>query len=234
MKLSSGYLLWEGQSLLNGVPIAVILTGVFAPSHNRKTGPMIQSWILGQSDLPIANIQSGADEAVCGNCPLRRITCYVNPRTIQQIGRKYQQGDYPQITQAEIDVLASLRRSLRVTAYGDAAATPFDIWEPLFNKLPHTGYTHQWRNCDPRWRNKLMASVESPAGAIEAQERGWRSFRVVAEGAPLLPHETLCPNNQNPKHQCINCGLCDGAGTKPSIVDPVHGLNWKIQNFSRG
>ena len=39
-------ILWEGASRLDSVPIVVIATGIDSPSKNRKTGEMVQCWIL--------------------------------------------------------------------------------------------------------------------------------------------------------------------------------------------
>jgi hypothetical protein len=44
--LQNSYIVWEGASLINGSPIVLILTGFVLPTSNRKTGRLIQSWIL--------------------------------------------------------------------------------------------------------------------------------------------------------------------------------------------
>jgi hypothetical protein len=45
----NSYIAWEGNSLIDGSPIVLILTGFVFPSFNKKTGSeMIQSWILQQ------------------------------------------------------------------------------------------------------------------------------------------------------------------------------------------
>ncbi len=70
-------LLFEGNSLINDEPIVAIATGLQRPSTNRKTGPMIQTWILHRDELPTQAIKSGSDEAICGTCPARGRWCYV-------------------------------------------------------------------------------------------------------------------------------------------------------------
>ena len=47
MKIN-GAILWEGTSSYDGQPIAVIMTGIAQASTNRKTGDMIQTYILRQ------------------------------------------------------------------------------------------------------------------------------------------------------------------------------------------
>ena len=46
--MKNSYVVWEGASLIDGSPIVLILTGFVSPSLNRKTGKLIQSWILQQ------------------------------------------------------------------------------------------------------------------------------------------------------------------------------------------
>jgi hypothetical protein len=46
--LQNSYVVWEGASLIDGSPIVLILTGFVSPTSNRKTGRLIQSWILQQ------------------------------------------------------------------------------------------------------------------------------------------------------------------------------------------
>lgn len=66
-----GAVLWRGPSLYDGAPIVVLLTGDDASSGNRKTGRMIQTWILRADVAPHAALALGLDGAVCGTCPLR-------------------------------------------------------------------------------------------------------------------------------------------------------------------
>ena len=49
--LKNSYVAWEGASLIDGSPIALILTGFVNYSSNRKTGRVLQSWILQQNIL---------------------------------------------------------------------------------------------------------------------------------------------------------------------------------------
>lgn len=233
--MNSSIVLWEGQSLLNDDPIVVILTGLMRPSTNRKTGPMIQSWVLHQQVTPIHAVKSGKDQAICGNCPLRGPGgCYVDLRTVNAIWRAYKQGTYPKLSGDDLSLIAALRRPLRITSYGDAAATPFEVWEPLLEACPrHTGYTHQWRTCDRRWQKYLLASIEDAADIEPASQAGWRTARVLASEEQPTSTERICLHDEDNSVLCYSCNLCDGAGHKPNIAFPVHGLDYKINNFNK-
>ncbi|NQS89555.1 DUF2513 domain-containing protein, partial [Patescibacteria group bacterium] len=49
----AGLILWKGKSLIDGQRIMVIATGVFGKSTNRKTGEMIQTYIM-KRDMDLA------------------------------------------------------------------------------------------------------------------------------------------------------------------------------------
>ena len=40
---ANGIVLWEGESLYDGAPIAIIVTGLISPSRNTKVGPSMQA-----------------------------------------------------------------------------------------------------------------------------------------------------------------------------------------------
>lgn len=69
--LSNGAILYEGPSVLDGAPIVAVLTGLKDKSKNPKTGPMLQVWIMRSDIAPHLAQQSGQDDSVCGDCPLR-------------------------------------------------------------------------------------------------------------------------------------------------------------------
>ena len=77
INIGRGLVLWSGPSALNGYPIVVVAT--FA-SSNRKTGDMIQVWVLTADKAPIDAYKDGTDDAVCGDCKHRQSLgggCYV-------------------------------------------------------------------------------------------------------------------------------------------------------------
>lgn len=68
----SGVILWEGPSLIDGAPIAVIATGIGSrKSANTKTGGMVQVHILRTDVEPHVAQRTGDDQSVCGRCPMR-------------------------------------------------------------------------------------------------------------------------------------------------------------------
>lgn len=74
-----GIVLWKGKSLLDGERIVVIATGIFTKTENRKTGDMIQTWILRRDIDPMLARRMGEDKSICGSCKHRQeSTCYVN------------------------------------------------------------------------------------------------------------------------------------------------------------
>ena len=98
--LKNSYVVWEGASLIDGSPIVLILTGFINHTSNRKTGKMIQSWILQQKIVPTSAAKRGFDRGICGNCPMKLSqlgSCYVNLAVTNNIYRKYETGTYPSL-----------------------------------------------------------------------------------------------------------------------------------------
>ena len=51
MDMPHGAVLWRGKSRIDKSPIVVIATGLRESTANKKTGAMLQTWIL-RSDMP--------------------------------------------------------------------------------------------------------------------------------------------------------------------------------------
>jgi hypothetical protein len=220
-------IVYRGTSLLDHItPIVVVATGLHdrVASGNGKTGAMIQLWIMVDRAHPRDAIYSGADVAICGDCPHRfnpktgRRSCYVSLATgLQVVGKRVRDGAYGEIS---IDAAAELARGrlVRLGAYGDPAAVPFEVWERLLTHAAGwTGYTHQWRRADRRLRSLVMASVDDPTERLWAEVEGWRTFRVrrvAGDGTTdsLRPDEIMCPASEEAgkRTQCERCKLCDG------------------------
>lgn len=238
----TGYVLWEGPSLLDGRPIVAILTNVGHSSQNEKTGDLMQSWILAQGEQPTNAIKSGLDGAVCGACPLRpgrwggNGACYVNLiRGPNFVWRRWAAKDYQPIDWNDRRLR---RKGVRLGAYGDPAAVPTQVWEQLCRVVPGwVGYTHQWAACDQELQRFCMASVENQGQALVAQGLGWRTFRVRRADELLGYHEFACPASaeENKRLTCADCMACWGADNKPranpSII--VHGPPNKRVSFNR-
>lgn len=221
---NGGYIVYEGASRINGDNIVVIVT---MKSANVKTGDLPTMWILHQDHKPTEASKLGKDEAVCGDCKLRQSTggaCYVNlghgPRAVYQA---YKSGKYKHLN-GDYDVFSGLK--MRFGAYGDPYAMPLDVLIQIKSRVKNAvGYTHQWRN-DNGLSSLSMASVDNVQEAIEAQQAGWRTFRVAGMDSEIMDNEIVCPNYTTGV-KCVDCNLCSGneIGAK-NIVIPVHG-SWK-------
>jgi hypothetical protein len=246
MAKPNGYVLWQGPSELDGSPIVVIATGFAKDSDNSKTGAMIQTHIMRSDMEPHTALTTGDDAAVCGGCVHRPKTggaCYVLVHNAQlAVYRAWERGNYPSCDDCEHPAVRYSRgnhvwnlahrgegRAVRLGSYGDPGAVPTWVWEAFVSKArTWTGYTHQWRTCDPALQPLCMASVDSDWERIVAQQQGWRTFRVTThEGWSPAHDEILCPASEEAgrKTTCDKCGLCQGttAKTSKSIVIPAHG-----------
>jgi hypothetical protein len=218
----SGTVFYSGPSALDGRPIVAIATD---KTTNRKTGPMVQTWILRRDIDPLQAIATGKDASICGGCyhrgdasTGRPRTCYV---TVAQaplgIWRAYKRGRYSR------GPLPADGRPIRLGAYGDPVAVPWQAWNGLHESRLWTGYTHQWRQLVAApFRNVLMASCDNLADAAEAARLGWRTF-LAHNGEP--PAGSIeCPADSRGA-QCASCGLCSGLQRPdaPSIWIRPHG-----------
>jgi hypothetical protein len=255
---ANGAVLWRGASLIDGAPLVVIAVGLANASSNRKTGAMVQTYILRADIDPVAAVRTRADVSICGQCPhrgdpgqARGRTCYVN---IGQgplgVWRAWKRGAYSAaiVSNAtnEIDTFAFAElghlgagRLVRLGTYGDPAAVPTRVWSALTSAaVGHTGYTHQWRACDPMLKRLCMASADSVADAQEAQAAGWRTFRVAMPcDAPRESNEAVCPASAEAgkKLTCAQCLACAGAnGRRGSIVIQAHGGFAVMAHVNRG
>jgi hypothetical protein len=226
--VSKGYIAWRGPSLLTGDEIAVVIA---APeeSRNAKTGPMAQVYIVPAKVHAGRAVGTSAERAVCGDCPLRgsgfgradRI-CYV-AWGVWVVGRHMAQGHYSEVPLA-IASKDLAGKMVRIGAYGDPAAVPYDVWMELLKHQDTrwTGYTHQWRTCDQRLKHLCMASCEELQQSYEAHAMGWRTFRVRWSGGAVDLRERVCPSESRGL-QCCDCMRCSGGLGFPNIVITAHG-----------
>ena len=235
--------------MIDDAPIVAIVTGIDGKSRNAKTGALAQVWILRDGVAPLDAIKTGADASICGDCPHRgRIvdgsnrdrSCYVNVfQAPTWIYKCLQRGLYgvdavsPSEARAK---LAGLR--VRLGAYGDPAALPFEVLEEaLADAKGKTGYSHQWRTCDPRFARYVMASCDNDRDYLEAKARGYRTFRVRRAGDALNAREVVCPASKEAgvKTTCAACMACGGndAKAKADIAIIAHGAASKVNAFIR-
>jgi hypothetical protein len=229
-KAPRGFILWEGLSPLDGSPIVCIAT---MKSVNRKTGNMIQTFILRQDVNPVTALKSGDDLSICGNCyhrgsnntvtPRRKRSCYVNVgQAPNAVWNTYIRNVYPKYN-ANVHSKYFKTRRIRWGTYGDGAMLPAEL-VTYFNDLciSHTGYTHQWREPFAQWcKGVFMASCDGLQDYIEASSHSWKTFAVVAKNSVAFSGKQCPATVDNSQAQCITCNLCDG--TKTDIFVEVHG-----------
>ena len=227
--MTNGFMAYQGPSEINGKPIKAVFTGTKRPSLNAKTNDMLQLFILPMASRPSDAVRNGDDAAVCGDCAHRPLLvaaakasattpadldavaapCYV------EVGKSVNavyKADYPDHGEAK------RRPPKRFGAWGEPTAIPYDVIAG-YTDDGHTGYTHRWRTCDQRYKELLMASVDSPDEYAEATALGWRCFRVRKANEPILPNEIMCPASAEGGHRttCNKCLLC--AGTSRQAKD---------------
>jgi hypothetical protein len=215
----NGFILHEDRDRV------IIATGFESPSDNRKTGDMIQIWILVKAMDPVRAIKEGLDRLICGSCVHRGNgdgsgrSCYVNVgRAPLGIWRAWQAGNYPLLRSLEVFT----GRRVRFGAYGDPTHLPLSLALAIAGASSGwTGYTHQWRKPSLQgWRSLLMASVDSVAELVIARSLGWSTFRVGSEASV---GESLCASERIGT-PCAECLLCAGARNGlESVHIPPHG-----------
>lgn len=212
--------------MLDGEPIVCLVTGIDRPSVNPKTGPMLQTYIIRSDVPPVDAIKTGKDSSICGDCKLRGTNgsqrgCYVlvfqGPRRIYE--------HYKNSPPTQFKSGMARRYGIRLGSYGDPAALPISTIRYLVKHATiWTGYTHQWKNCDPELKEYVMASVDSIDEFEQAQRQGWRTFRVAQE-IYATKNEVICPATRTGIN-CLSCGLCNGNAHEsgPSIIIKAHGI----------
>ena len=211
-------ILYHGPSVLDGQPIMAIAT---SNSSNRKTGNLIQVWILRADVAPHDAVKSGADVSICGQCPKRHYNggdCYVLPfQAPLSIYRAFHRGSY---ARAEPDNFTGA--DVRIGAYGDPAAVPAHIWEYFMQGASNVlGYTHQisHKQFDPAIARFCQISADTPKQATRAHEQGYKTFRVCGDDSKRLDNEIVCPASD--AISCADCLMCDGQTA--NMVIEAHG-----------
>jgi hypothetical protein len=238
---------YQGPSLIDGSPIVGI---AIDSSKNRKTGGLIQCYIIRSDIAPLDASKTGADVSICGSCKHRGTPtdnpekkqaelrgCYVNLGQGQTIVFKgLKRGIYKQATPAEVQAFTA-GQGVRLGTYGDPAAIPRAAWGMLLVKASFwTGYTHNLK-VQPSMSDLCMVSADSQQQSASAKAHGRRSFRVIpltqwkAKGkAAVSSHEILCPasTEAGSRVTCDKCKLCNGTKSKgKSIAIVAHGSGAK-------
>lgn len=217
--VSSG-VIYRGPSMLDGAPIVVV--AMFS-KRNKKTGGMVQTYIIREDIDPLTASKTGEDSSICGTCP-HRGTPTNDPTAKQAKGRSC----YVILGQGVWSVWKSLSRGLyqphdgrnigrgrmvRIGTYGDPAAVPASVWENLTCEASGwTAYSHQ-----AGWRPDIaMQSADTYAQALAFWNAGARTFRVIQELSEMTAKEILCPASKEAgkRTTCAECKLCAGLATR--------------------
>ena len=220
----NGFLFYRGKSPIDNAPLIGLATLV---SDNRKTGNLVQTWILREDISPTEARRTGADRSHCGDCPVKA-PCYVNwGHAPLNIWNTYHRGGYIDLRRKPSMMRRVVSgRVVRMGAAGDPSMIPLQHWSRVLEGADGwTGYTHQWREpwAQPM-RELCMASVETIGDQDLARAMGWRTYRIRRQDEPLARNEIACPSDTTGR-QCIACKACDGA-LKPSAASVaiiVHG-----------
>lgn len=226
-------IIYKGPSLIDGKPIVVIAT---YSNRNRKTGSVLQTYILCDGINPLEASKTGADFTICGNCimrgepttdPKRKEAkgrrCYVNlGQGVLVVFRAYERGVYPDAQNTASRAALGRKRVVRIGTYGDPAAVPQAVWAELLAEAENwTAYTHQ-----KPWHPEIaMQSADDYHEAVLHWKEGRRTFRVIADIGHLDPnHEVLCPASKEAgkRVQCTACKLCRGSAAAKSIAIVEH------------
>lgn len=205
---------------------------------------MVQLMFLTAEGLPSERGWRGDDASICGDCKFRlvrgerRRTCYVDLRFVDPVWKAWREG---RCAPLDWNIIAS--HPVRLGSYGDPASMPTALLVDIVSRCKRgfTGYTHMWRD-RPELRSVLMASVDTPAEAMEARMLGWRTFRTKYRTEGLAGGEIICPattakgpRDPAPKTTCADCLLCDGSNgdddKRRSIVVGVLGMG--AGNYTR-
>ena len=222
-------IIYNGPSLLDGKPIVVIAT---YSNRNKKTGHVVQTYILRGDLNPFEASKTGEDFSICGNCTMRgEVTtdpqrkqakgrrCYVNlGQGVLIVYKSYLRGVYKEGAARDM----GRGRFVRVGTYGDPAAVPSHVWDELLAEADTwTAYSHQ-----SGWRPDIaMQSADSHADALAHWKAGRRTFRVIADLDHLdKAKEALCPASKEAgrRVQCTACKLCKGSSLAKSIAIVEH------------
>lgn len=193
--------LWQGKSELDGAPIALI---AIVNSSNRKTGGMLQTYIIRSDIAPIEANRIGADFSICGDCHLRGKAdpakesglalergCYVNlGQGATIVYKTFDKSGYPVLALEFSEPFGVLgyssllahygaNQNIRCGTYGDPLAVPYWVWKALLSKARNwTGYTHQFKTLSTVGE-KLTASnfCMISADTLTEAQKHWREGR---------------------------------------------------------
>lgn len=229
-----GHIIYQGPSRLDKQPVFV---AAITSSDNRKTGDMVQTYIMRADMDPRLASKLGEDFSICGDCrhrgtptldPARSIaeqrSCYVAiGQGPLQVWKAFQAGRYTLADTFADRARLGFDRFVRLGTYGDPAAVPTSVWNALLTQARGwTGYTHNGASSA-----LCMVSADSLSEAQQAWQAHKRTFRIIRHVSEVQRNEVLCPASAEAgaKTTCLNCRLCNGDGSAhaKSVAIVAHG-----------
>lgn len=213
-----------------------IVAIVTRKSKNRKTGNMLQIWLLEKDKHPSESRSSGTDtETTCKGCPLaKRQGCYVEDKPLIAIWKAYKRGSYKPLAFGSPEWETFWEgEAVRFGAFGNPSLLPLAMVSDIVSRSRrHTGYFHDWHFMPVEmaisYGKFFMASVE-PHRIAQAKSLGLRFFATLPEGKPAPRGAIECLSDSKGL-SCSECGLCDGTNrrdTLPSVWIRPHGSQKK-------
>jgi len=219
VKIENGYTLHE--TMENGEKVAIIATGIKRKTNNRKTGDMVQIWILLADQNPIVAVQSGLDaNTICQGCPFASGQgCYVNVgQAPLAIWKAYSKGKYPKLKPADYGKVFTGKK-VRFGAYGNPTLIPLAMVKAIASvSKGWTGYFHNWRELGQTkaraYNAYFMASTETETSFNLANTQGLRVFHANIK----QPENTVECLSDSRGISCADCQLCQGWNKKAKNI----------------
>lgn len=205
----------------NGEKVAIIATGIKRKTNNRKTGDMVQIWILLADQNPIVAVQSGLDaNTICQGCPFASGQgCYVNVgQAPLAIWKAYSKGKYPKLKPADYGKVFTGKK-VRFGAYGNPTLIPLAMVKAIASvSKGWTGYFHNWRELGQTkaraYNAYFMASTETETSFNLANTQGLRVFHANIK----QPENTVECLSDSRGISCADCQLCQGWNKKAKNI----------------
>jgi len=235
-----GTIIYQGPSLIDAQPIFVAAVW---NSSNRKTGSMVQTYVM-RADLdPLTASKLGEDYSICGTCKHRgeptldperkqaeKRSCYVQLfQGPLMVFKQFEKGAYALNDSRQARAGLGQGQRVRLGTYGDPAAVPADVWEDLLLRAKGwTGYTHQMGHPTAAFKPWMtMVSADDLPTAQRAWSKSYRTFRIVSHTSELIKgKEVLCPASEEAGRRatCSSCMLCGGSQqVARSVAIVAHG-----------
>ena len=211
------------------------MSSIVIQSINLKVGWMAKTTHAPLDRSPTQAIKDKKTESNCLDCPIKT-ECYVNPVSLNAVWEK--------VIKMEVSEPPKHDRAVRFGDWGDPSTLPIPLIEKVIDSGSGrwTGYTHDWLNCDEKYSQFFMASIEHKLAIREglsisqlrdvAKAKGYRTYKILLPGEKPEKGEISCPY---PRVQCKDCLLCSGTEGlgKKDITTTISGPNNKVTHYIR-